>query len=54
MPEPVILHVCPHCERVFSSPSICMESGQHTVPTPDVVPTQTFDRLREQEGGERA
>lgn len=45
MPEPAILHVCPHCERVFDSPSVCLESGQETVPTPMVVSSQQFKGL---------
>ena len=36
-PEPVILHRCPNCGRVFDSPSVCVErdgSGTPTVPFP--------------------
>lgn len=40
MPEPVILHRCPHCGRWFDSPSEC-EDGTLTVPTPTLVPIQT-------------
>jgi hypothetical protein len=29
---PLILHRCPNCDRVFSSPSVCMEDGAETVP----------------------
>lgn len=36
--EVVINHVCPHCERVFDSPSVCVESGVETVPTPMLRP----------------
>jgi hypothetical protein len=43
VPEPAIQHRCPHCDRVFDSPSVCVESGEHTVPYPDVVPKQFFD-----------
>jgi hypothetical protein len=47
--EPVILHVCPHCGRVFDSPSVCAESGDETVPTPMVVPPRTLGKLLEGE-----
>lgn len=43
MPEPVILHKCPHCGRVFDSPSVCIESGEETVPFPAVVPKQQLE-----------
>ena len=33
-PEIAILHVCPHCDRVFDSPSLCAEGQCNTVPTP--------------------
>jgi hypothetical protein len=47
MPEPVILHVCPGCGRVFDSPSVCLVDNAETVPTPMVVASQTFEKLRE-------
>lgn len=43
MPEPAILHVCPSCERVFDSPSVC-EDGSVTVPRPFTVPSQWMRR----------
>jgi hypothetical protein len=43
--EIAILHVCPHCQRVFDSPSVCVESGQETVPTPMTVASQQFAEL---------
>jgi hypothetical protein len=42
MPEPVILHRCPHCGRWFDTPSVC-EDGTETVPTPSFVPKQTAE-----------
>lgn len=50
MSEIAILHVCPHCGRVFDSPSLCVESGEHTEPQPVVVATQTFRKLNENGG----
>lgn len=41
-PEPVILHRCPHCGRIFDSPSICMESGENTVPFPAHATKEAF------------
>lgn len=49
--EPVILHVCPHCSRVFETPSVCAESGRETKPTPMVVPPKTLARLLDGEQG---
>lgn len=40
--EPVILHRCPHCDRVFDSPSVCMESGEQTVPFPAKATKEAF------------
>lgn len=45
MPELAILHVCPHCGRVFDSPSYCVAGECSTESTPMVVPTQTMRRL---------
>jgi hypothetical protein len=39
-PDIAILHVCPHCKRVFDSPSICVEGECETVPTPSYVSPQ--------------
>lgn len=40
MPEPAILHYCEHCNRWFDTPSVCMECGKETVPTPQTVSSQ--------------
>jgi hypothetical protein len=45
MSEIAILHVCPHCGRVFDSPSRCLESGEDTVPTPMTVSSEQFRDL---------
>lgn len=47
MSEVAVLHVCPHCGEVSESPSVCMESGQETVPAPMTVATQQFDAMTE-------
>jgi hypothetical protein len=52
MPEPAILHVCPHCGRVFDSPSVCMESGEETVPTPMTVSSEQAKDLGIAETGD--
>lgn len=42
VPEPVIVHRCPCCKRLFDSPSVCMKSGERTVPEPAHATREAF------------
>jgi hypothetical protein len=44
-PDIAILHICPHCERVFDSPSWCVDGERETVPTPQRVSPQQAREL---------
>ena len=45
MSEIAILQVCPHCGLIFETPSLCVKSGESTVPSPVMVTNQMFRRL---------
>jgi hypothetical protein len=42
MSKLAILHVCPHCHRVFDSPSWCVDGDCETEPTPQTVSDQQW------------
>lgn len=52
MSEIAILHRCPHCGRVFDSPSFCVEGDVPTEPFPQKVPSQMFRKMNENTAGE--